>query len=176
MFSVSDIKNIYNLVQSKQITFSTLLFSSLAFIGIILAIIFSFLKKNIGTGLLVGYCITFFSTGFLFLVSPNISFTELLFPLFISILIGAIIYQTGTNLKKVNRGKLPGDYYKFSTIISFILGGLVSIYLYNIYNSLSSKNSSNLARNLLISGLMFLITIFMIYSNQIILTDFTTDG
>ena len=58
-------KNITDLFQSNTIPLSTIIFTSLAFIGIILCIIFSFLKKDIGTAYLVGYGLVFFSISFL---------------------------------------------------------------------------------------------------------------
>ena len=170
-------KNITDLFQSNTIPLSTIIFTSLAFIGIILCIIFSFLKKDIGTAYLVGYGLVFFSISFLFLLAPYYNYISILFPLFLSIIIGGIIYQTGFNLEKINKGKMPPDYYKFSSFIAFLLGGQIILYVHNILSSLKIGSSSpTLYRNILISALLFLISIFMVYTNQIIITKFTTDG
>lgn len=176
--SVKDFfNNTFKSLQSNSLPLSNIIFISLACIGILACIISSYLKKNIGTAFLVGYCLTFFSIGFVFLLSPNFNYLSLLLPLFLTIAIGGIIYQTGFNLKKINNGNLPNDYYTFSSFIAFILTTLLGLYIYHIIE-ISSKGqpNANIYRNILLSALLFLITVFLIYTNQIIITKFTTDG
>ena len=93
--SVKDFfNNTFKSLQSNSLPLSNIIFISLACIGILACIISSYLKKNIGTAFLVGYCLTFFSIGFVFLLSPNFNYLSLLLPLFLTIAIGGIIYQT----------------------------------------------------------------------------------
>lgn len=151
----------------------------LSFIGILLSIIFLFMKKNTGYGLLTGYSLIGFSIFFILMTTKNILFdlSYLIAPTSIILLVSFIIYQTITYLKIINSRHLLNTYTNFTTIITLFIAGMVGMFFKNTLDSNGEKEKPfNGTIVNVVSVLLFIIVGFISLLNQIILKDFVTDG
>lgn len=150
---------------------------ALAFLGIFFVLIFVSFSSNKGYGILTSYSLIAFTILFNLVITKNqhYSLYYLTGPLMIIALCAGIITQTSINLKVSNQNHIMSEYTNFNTIIALLMSGMIYLYLQTTINVDDDKKNNNIL-TMLANIIFFIISGFLIYLNQVILSDFTTDG